>query len=110
MVSESMQVQSDMKSALAKQHEIHRMVCKACPGNHAHVMKVKDIMDWWLQLANDLFEICILLKSQSKMTKLKYHIIRYGICWRKQVTWKHPVSWKMHTMECCLMNFVIDFD
>jgi hypothetical protein len=89
------------------------MVCKAYPGNHTRAAKVKDIMDWWLQLANDLFEICILLKSQSKMTpnrvkkKLKYHIVRYGILWRKQVTWKRPVYWKMHTIECCLMNFVI---
>jgi hypothetical protein len=88
------------------------MVCKAYPGNHTRAAKVKDIMDWWLQLAHNLFEICILLKSQSKMTpnrvkKLRYHIVRYGICWRKQVTWKRHVYWKMNTMECCLMNFVI---
>jgi hypothetical protein len=99
-------------NALAKRHEIHRMVCKAYPGDHTCAAKVKDIMDWWLQLANNLFEICILLKSQSKMTpnrvkKLKYHIVWYGIRWRKQVTWKCPVYWKMYTMECCLMNFVI---
>jgi hypothetical protein len=80
---------------------------------HTHTLvKVKDIMDWWLQLANDLFEICNLLKSQSKMTpnrvkKQKYRIVQYGICWRKRVTWKCPIYWKMHTMECYLMNFVI---
>jgi hypothetical protein len=99
-------------NALEKRHEIHRMVCKAYPGDPPRAAMVKDIMDWWLQLANDLFEISIILKSQGKMTphrvkKLKYHLVRYGIRWRKRVTWKCPVFWKMHTMECCLMNFVI---
>jgi hypothetical protein len=72
------------------------MVCKAYPGNHTRAAKVKNIMDWWLQLDNIMFEICIILKSQSKMTpnrvkKLKHHIVWYGICWRKWVTWKCPV-------------------
>jgi hypothetical protein len=33
-------------NALAKQHGIHQMVCKAYPGNHTRAAKVKNIMDW----------------------------------------------------------------
>jgi hypothetical protein len=41
------------------------MVCKACPTDPDHAAKVKESMDGWLELANDLYEMAIILKSQK---------------------------------------------
>jgi hypothetical protein len=98
-------------NALEKRHEIYRMVCKAYPSDPDCAVKVKEIMDWWLELANDLYGMAVILKSQKKVTPerantVKAHLVRYGIRWRKVITWKCPVYWKMHMFECCLMNFI----
>ena len=82
--------------ALERREEIASITSKAFEkSNPALNAQVKEVIAWWLQQADDLYEISTLMKSQKKFTpnriqKLKRHVLRYGISWRKRVTWKNP--------------------
>ena len=99
--------------ALERREEIASITSKAFEkSNPALNAQVKEVIAWWLQQADDLYEISTLMKSQKKFTpdriqKLKRHVLRYGISWRKRVTWGKTVFWKMHTLECLFINFAI---
>jgi hypothetical protein len=74
-------------------------------------VEVKGILDWWLEVAGYLFRMGELMKSQKKMTEtrieeLQLLVVKFAVCWRKQITYKNPVFWKLHILECCFMNFV----
>jgi hypothetical protein len=67
--------------ALEKRAKIHKITCEAFAGKPDLNKKAKAIMDWWLMMATDLFEIGKMLKSQQKctgecFTTLKRHIIK----------------------------------
>jgi hypothetical protein len=97
--------------ALERRQEIASITSKAFEkSNPEKNAAVIEVMEWWLQMADELYEISKLLKSQQKLTgdrlqTLKRHVLKYGIGWRKRVTWKKPVFWKMHTLECLFINF-----
>jgi hypothetical protein len=71
-----------------------------------------EIINWWFKMATGLFPIGTILKSQKKCTTerfqtLKLHVAKYGIAWRKKITWKkNPVFWKMHVLECCGIRYI----
>jgi hypothetical protein len=98
--------------ALERRQEIASITSKAFEkSNPVLNAEVKAVIAWWLQQADELYEISTLLKSQKKFTpdriqKLKRHVLKYGIAWRDRVKqWKNPVFWKMHTLECVFINF-----
>jgi hypothetical protein len=101
--------------ALERRQEIASITSKAFEkSNPVLNAQVKAVIDWWLQQADELYEISTLLKSQKKFTpdriqKFKRHVLKHGVAWRARVTWKEtgPVFWKMHALECAFVNFAI---
>jgi hypothetical protein len=91
---------------------VYDITCQAYAGADPNWnAKVKEVVDWWLELAGILYEMGKLMKSQKKMTEdriqmLEVLIVKYAVLWRKKITYKNPVFWKMHIMECCFINFV----
>jgi hypothetical protein len=55
--------------ALEKQAKIHKTTCEAFAGKPDLNKKVKVIMDWWLMMATDLFEIGKMLKCNMRTSK-----------------------------------------
>jgi hypothetical protein len=97
--------------ALEHRQNIHQQVCEqAHAANLVMNAKVKEVMDWWLMMADILYDISLTMKSQKKtigdrLYQLKCNVVKYGVAWRKKITWKKPVFWKMHILECCVVPF-----
>lgn len=43
--------------------------------------------------------------TTNRLNQLKSLVVDYGISWRKRITWKNPVFWKLHILECRLVPF-----
>ena len=54
--------------ALEKRKDIHKTVIDGCVGDET----VKKIMDWWLNCANTLYHLSIMMKSQKKIRRCGY--------------------------------------
>ena len=100
--------------AVERRQPVYDITCQAYAGTDPDLknLKVKEVMDWWLELAGILYKMGLLMKSQKKMTEdriklLEVWVVKYAVLWQKKVTYKNPVFWKMHIMECCFVNFVI---
>jgi tetratricopeptide (TPR) repeat protein len=98
--------------ALEHRKAIYDVACQAYElTDQKRNLEVRAILDWWLEIAGYLFRMGELMKSQKKMTKtrleeLELLVVNFAVCWRKEITYKNPVFWKLHIMECCLMNFI----
>jgi hypothetical protein len=98
--------------ALEHRQAIYDVASQAYEGtDQERNLEVKVILDWWLEIAGYLFRMGELMKSQKKMTKtrleeLELLVVEFAVCWRKEITYKNPVFWKLHILECCFMNFV----
>jgi hypothetical protein len=97
--------------ALENRKKIHAHVCE-----HAHATnpdlndKVTEVMDWWLMMADILYPISLTLKSQQKVAgdrlyQLKLNTVKFGVEWRRKVTWKNSVFYKLHSLECMIIAF-----
>ena len=101
--------------ALERRQDIARAVSAAYAetdqeANH----EVKKIMDWFLEIAEHLYEMGLLMKSQQKMTeerikKLELHIANYLKLWYAKFEElglkKSPLFWKLHVLLCCFVQF-----
>jgi hypothetical protein len=97
--------------ALERREDVCSIVCQAfSETDPAMSAKVEEIMHWWLDQAEHLYGMMLLLKSQKKMTPDRLHQLKrlttkYSIGWRKMITYKNPVFWTMHIMECGFIPF-----
>jgi hypothetical protein len=97
--------------ALENHAKIAEALWTAYSSNPVRNAAVRVVADWWGELAGYLYVISTMAKSQEKMSgqrfnTFKENVVKYGILWREKVTWKSPVFWKMHTLECALVNFI----
>jgi hypothetical protein len=97
--------------ALENRADIAEALRTAYSANPARNAAVRVVADWWEELAGYLYEISTMAKSQEKMDGQRFYtfkenVVKYAILWREKVTWKSPVFWKMHTLECALINFI----
>jgi hypothetical protein len=95
--------------AMEKRHAIHDTASKAFSGTPKDA-EMRDIMRWWLEIADHLYEIGLLMKSQELMTpdrlhSLKKNLVLYALKYRQKVTWKNSIFWKAHVSLCCFVNF-----
>ena len=101
--------------ALERRHDIYDTVIKAYKDTDIEAnKKVKEIMDWWLQLSSHLYEMGKLMKSQEKMTeertkKLEEHTMHYVKLWyglfQEFGITKNPLFWKLHMLLCGFIVF-----
>ena len=97
--------------AMERRDEIFDATIAAFLDNPVLNGKVQDIMNWWKRAATILFELGKLMESQRKITperlsELKKFIVDFGVLWRDKIgAIKNPVFWKLHALECCLVNF-----
>jgi hypothetical protein len=97
--------------ALENRADIAEALRTAYSSNPARNAAVRGVADWWEELAGYLYVISTMAKSQEKMDGQRFYtfkenVVKYAILWRKKITWKSPVFWKMHTLECALINFI----
>ena len=72
--------------ALEKRKDIHKTVIDRCASDE----NAKKIMDWWLDCANTLYHLSVMMKSQEKLEdadieKLKHLIADYVHTWVPQL-------------------------
>jgi hypothetical protein len=72
--------------------------------------KMREIMSWWLKIAEYLHEIGLLMKSQQKMTPARVHslkkcLVLYVLKYGERVKEKNSIFWKVHVSLCCFVNF-----
>ena len=97
--------------ALEQRQKIYDTVISGCDD-----IRVAKVMDWWLNCANLLYHISLMLKSQDKLVeedicKLKGLVVDYVCVWRNQLETyikqnQNPIFWKMHMLCCGLIEFV----
>jgi hypothetical protein len=97
--------------ALERREDICSIACQAFSETNPDMSaKVEVIIRWWLEQAENLYGMMLMLKSQKKMTRERLHELKrfttkYGIGWQKMITYKNPVFWTMHIMECGFIPF-----
>jgi hypothetical protein len=97
--------------ALEQRQKIYDTVVDGCNSPAVTV-----VMHWWLECANLLYVISIMLKTQDKLVeddvcKLKDLVVDYVYAWRAQLETyvsenQNPIFWKMHMLCCGLIEFV----
>ena len=96
--------------ALERRRDIYKTVIDGCAGDKT----VKKTMDWWLDCANTLYHLSIMMKSPKKLEdadieKLKHLIADYVHEWMPQLESygdKNPIFWKLHMLMCVVIHFV----
>ena len=99
--------------SLEERDKIRDITCSAYASDSKKKEIVREIAEWWHMMAGMLFEIAKILKSQqpvvgTRLKTLEENIVKYGVAWRQRVTWKQTgaVFYKMHQLECPLINFI----
>ena len=73
-------------------------------------------MDWWLECAEYLLDILLIMKSQEKLEdttieKLKDLAVKYVRLWYPMVLLysitKNPIFWKLHMFFCGIIPFAV---
>ena len=96
--------------ALDRRKDIYKTVIDGCAGDET----VKKIMDWWLDCADTLYHLSVMMKSQKKLEdadieKLKNLIADYVRKWMPQLELygdKNQIFWKLHMLMCAFIHFV----
>lgn len=102
--------------ALANAATIRELTCSPFVDDAGKHAKVTQVMDWWFFMAEILYDIGKILKSQAKFTEEKLEqydclLAKYGISWRQRITWKRgtAVFFKLHCMECSFRRFAMKY-
>ena len=99
--------------ALENRKKIHTRACEQAHATNPDLSaKVKEVINWWLVMADILHPVSLALKSQQKVAgerlcQLKLNTAKHGVAWRKKVTWKNPVFHKLHSLECMIVAFAV---
>ena len=77
--------------ALARREEIYDLTVQAFADNKTKQQEITEIMDWWKQQAETLFELGKIMESQEKVTPerladLKRYIVKFGMSWHAKIT------------------------
>ena len=97
-------------TALADRKTIYDLVVEGFNDN----AEVKAAMDWWLQCAEYLNEISLIMKSQKKLkldgiTRLKQLAAKYVVLWytktKEIYSTRNPIFWKLHMLLCGIIPF-----
>tara|TARA_B110001450_G_scaffold231145_1_gene232826 strand:+ start:557 stop:5065 length:4509 start_codon:yes stop_codon:yes gene_type:complete len=100
-------------TALEKRKIVYEIVLEGC-NNNVDIIRA---MDWWLECADYLLDISLILKTQRKLSleeidRLKRQTANYIKLWYPKVeeySPRNPIFWKLHMLLCGIIPFAMKF-